>query len=79
VAARVEAGAPQSVTVGQITPVQKVPCSCFYFQENFRNQLNLVKIIENYLFVRKMQMTYQNVQKNEIYILVSKSCIVKQL
>jgi hypothetical protein len=31
------------------------------------------------MFVRKMQMTYQNVQKNEIYILVSKSCIAKQL
>jgi hypothetical protein len=26
-----------------------------------------------------MWMTYQNVQKNEIYILVSKSCIAKQL
>jgi hypothetical protein len=31
------------------------------------------------MFVRKMQMTYQIVQKNEIYILVSKSCIAKQL
>jgi hypothetical protein len=40
--------------------------------------LNLVKFIEKYLLVGKMQMTYQNVQKNLLYILVSNSCIVKQ-
>jgi hypothetical protein len=41
--------------------------------------LDLVQCIEKYLLVGKMQMTYQNVQKNMLYILVSNSCIVKQL
>jgi hypothetical protein len=51
---------------------------CF-ISRNFRTMLELVKCIEKYLLVRKMQMTYQNVQKNMLYILVSNSCIVKQL
>ena len=34
---------------------------------NFRNELNLVKFIENSYEVQKLQMTYQNSQKNEIY------------
>jgi hypothetical protein len=50
-----------------------------FFQKNCCKVLNLVKIIEKYLLVGKMQMTYQNDPKNMIYILVSISCIVKQL
>jgi hypothetical protein len=41
--------------------------------------LELVKCIEKYLLVGKMQLTYQNVQKNMLYILESNSCSVKQL
>jgi hypothetical protein len=42
---------------------KKVP-RLFSISENCRNYLKLAKIIGNYLFVRKMQMTYQNAQKN---------------
>jgi hypothetical protein len=53
---------------------------CAYLvSENYRKLYKLAKFIEYYLFVRKLGMTYQNVQKNEIYLLVSQSCIVKQL
>jgi hypothetical protein len=50
-----------------------------FISRNFRKCSNLAKIIEYSLVVRKIQMTYQNVQKNMLYILVSNSCIVKQL
>jgi hypothetical protein len=47
--------------------------------QKFEKACKLAKYIGIYLFIRKMQMIYQNVEKNEIYILVSKSCIVNQL
>jgi hypothetical protein len=68
-----------SAALGQLDPVQKLPYSYFYFQENFRNIANLVKCIDYYLFIKKMCIIYQNVQKNMLYILVSKSCMIKQL
>jgi hypothetical protein len=37
VAARVEAGAPQSEAVGQVDPGAKVPTDLFYFQEIQKN------------------------------------------
>jgi hypothetical protein len=40
---------------------------------------NLVKCIEKYLLVGKMQMTYQNDPKNVIYIFVSESCMFIQI
>jgi hypothetical protein len=57
--------------------VEKVPACCFYFQ-NFRVCSKLVKDISIYLLVRKICMIYQNVQKNELYLLMSNSCIVNQ-
>jgi hypothetical protein len=71
-------GPPQSAGLGHFNPVQRVSRICF-ISRNFRTMLELVKCIEKYLLVRKLQMTYQNVQKNMLYILVSNLCIVKQL
>jgi hypothetical protein len=68
----------QSPRVKQ-TPVQKVFRLYFNFQKNCCKALNLVKIIEKYLLVGKMQMTYQNDPKNVIYIFVSESCMFIQL
>jgi hypothetical protein len=59
--------------------VQKVHVQYFISRKIAASVLKFVKCIEYYLFIRKMQMTYQNVQKNKIYILVSKSCILKQI
>jgi hypothetical protein len=67
-----------SVTVGHLDPGEKGPVICF-ISRNFRKCSNIAKIIEYSLVVKKIQMTYQNVQKNMLYILVSNSCIVKQL
>jgi hypothetical protein len=67
------AWAALSVSEGQKTLGTKSSCTVFYFQKNCCKYLKFVKCIEYSLYVRKMQMTYQNVQKNEIYILVSKS------
>jgi hypothetical protein len=72
-------GPQPSVTQGQVDPGTKGSCPFILIPENFRKLSNLVKFISIDLFVRKMQMTYQNVQKNEIYILVSKSCMLKLL
>jgi hypothetical protein len=58
---------------------KKFPAELFKFLENFRIYLKLVKCIENCLFIRNLCMTYENVQKNIIYLLVSKSCIFMQL
>jgi hypothetical protein len=68
----------QSPRVKQ-TPVQKVFRMYSNFQKNCCKVLNLVKIIEKYLLVEKMQMTYQNDPKNVIYIFVSESCMFIQL
>jgi hypothetical protein len=59
-----------SASVGQMTLGVKSSATRFYFQKNCCKCLKFVKCIEYSLFVRKMQMTNQNVQKNEIYILV---------
>jgi hypothetical protein len=65
--------------MGQVEPVQKVSVLFIFILENCRIQLNLVKFLEYYLFIRKMHMTYQNAQKNVTYLFGSESCIVKQL
>jgi hypothetical protein len=49
------------VAVGQVDPGTKSLHALFYFQIHFRKEPNLAKIIDYSLFVRKMQMTYQNV------------------
>jgi hypothetical protein len=72
------ASAPSVSGPGSKDPWCKKFCACFQFQKNCRNYLKLAKIIGNYLFVKKMQMTYQNVQKIVIYLLMLSSCIVKQ-
>jgi hypothetical protein len=52
---------------------------CAYFiSENYRKWYNLVKCISIDLVVRKIYMIYQNIQKNELYLLMSNSCIVNQ-
>jgi hypothetical protein len=58
----------------KMTPVQKVLCNLFYFRKLY----NFVKCISIDLCIRKMCMIYQNVQKIEIYLLMSNSCIVNQ-
>jgi hypothetical protein len=63
----------------KLTPLQKVIRLCFYFQKNCCKGLKFVKIIENSPLIRKMCMTYQNVQKNMLYIFVPKSCMLNQL
>jgi hypothetical protein len=68
-----------SVALGQVDPGCKKFQRIYLFQKNCCKYLKFVKCIEYSLYVRKMQMTNQNVQKNEIYILVPKSCIVNQL
>jgi predicted transglutaminase-like protease len=72
-------GPQQSVALGQLNLCTKSSCKQYFVSRNFRKMTNLVKCIEKYLLVGKLRMTYQNVQKNMLYILVSISCIVKQL
>jgi hypothetical protein len=67
-----------SYALGQLGLGAKSPAQPFIFQKNCCNSLSLAKTIEIYLCVGKMRMTYQNAQKNMLYILVSISCIVKQ-
>jgi hypothetical protein len=62
----------------KMTPVQKV-LQLILFPEKFRKCSNLRKFIENYPFIRKIQMTCQNAQNNVLYMCISNSCIVKQL
>jgi hypothetical protein len=50
----------------------------YFVSRKFRKMLELVKIIVIYLYVGKMQMTYQNAQKNMLYLFMSKSCIINQ-
>jgi hypothetical protein len=64
---------------GSNSPRCKSSCTFYFNPRNFRIVANIVKSVEYSLLFRKMQMTYQNVHKNEIYSLVLKSCIVKQL
>jgi hypothetical protein len=68
-------GPQQSVALGQVTLSTKSSCEQYFVSRNFRKMPNLVKCIEKYLFVGKMQMTYQNDPKNVIYIFVSESCM----
>jgi hypothetical protein len=51
----------------------------YFVSRKFRKMPNLVKCIEKYLLVGKMQMTYQNDPKNVIYIFVSESYMFIQL
>jgi hypothetical protein len=76
---RVGLGPPLSATAARSGLSTKSPCACFLFPETFQKMLKLVKFIGNYLFIRKMCLTYQIAQKNVLYILVSKACIVNQL
>jgi hypothetical protein len=46
---------------------------------HFRKMLELVKIIVNYPFVGKLRMTYQNAQKNMLYMFMSIFMQYKQL
>jgi hypothetical protein len=71
--------APWSVALGQVDPGCKKFLRIYLFQKNCCKYLKFVKCIENYPFIGKIQMTYQNAQKNVTYLFVSKSCIVKQL
>jgi hypothetical protein len=59
-------------------PMQRVFRICF-ISRNFRTMLKLVKCIEKYLLVGKMRMTYQNAQKNMLYMFMLNSCIFIQL
>jgi hypothetical protein len=74
--AHVETGPHRSVTMGQLTPV-KNDCTLYFISRNFRKYSNLEKIIEYYVLVRIIQMTYQNVQKNEPYIFMKiHACLI---
>jgi hypothetical protein len=64
---------------GSKGPGYKSSCAVFFYSRNYRKLFNHVKFLEYSMFVRKMQMTYQTIQKNEIYILVSTSCMLKLL
>jgi hypothetical protein len=69
----------QSVALRQLNLCTKSYCKQFFVSRNFRKMPNLVKCIEKYLLVRKMQITYQNAQKNMLYMFMSNSCIFRQL
>jgi hypothetical protein len=79
VASRRGLGPPQSASVGQKASCTKSLAQLLIFQKNCCNGLNLVKCIEKYLLVRKMRMTYQNAQKNMLYMFMSNSCIFRLL
>jgi hypothetical protein len=68
-----------SATVGQSDPSAKYRCNLFLKPGILENKPNLVKLIEYYLFIRKLCMTYQNAQKNELYLFVSIFMHYKQL
>jgi hypothetical protein len=70
-------GALWLVSLGQPDHGVKSLARYSFFQKNGCKSLKLVKIIGNSLLIRKMCMTYQNVQKNMLYILVSISCMLK--
>jgi hypothetical protein len=76
VAWQVGLGPPLSAATASISP--GVKRSAFIFC-NFRICVNLVKCIEYYLFIRKLCIIYQNVQKNELYLFMSESCMFRQL
>jgi hypothetical protein len=44
--------------------------------QKFEKGCKLAKYIGIYMFVRKICMTYQNVQQNEIYLLMLSSCML---
>jgi hypothetical protein len=69
---------PQLAGLGQNDSSAKRPAARFQFHKNSRKYWKLVKCIEKYLLVRKLQMTYQNVQKNMLYIFVLESCMFRQ-
>jgi hypothetical protein len=71
--------AHESAALARSGPGVKSLPDYFYSERNFRKCLNLVKCIINSLFIRKICIIYQNAQKNELYLFVSKSCIVKLL
>jgi hypothetical protein len=73
------ASGPLVSRCGSFDPVKKVLPLCFFIPGNFRKVANLVKCITNYLLIRKRCIIYQNVQKNESYLLMLSSCIVKQV
>jgi hypothetical protein len=67
--------APLASDRGSTWPRCKKFCSIF-ISRNFRFYYKLVKCIVYSLFIKKICLTYQNAQKNMLYILVSLSCIV---
>jgi hypothetical protein len=64
---------------GSNRPQYKKSLRVILIPGNFRIWVNLVKCITNSLFIRKLCIIYQNVHKIEIYLLVSKSCMIDQL
>jgi hypothetical protein len=75
-ASKVALRAPLVSCSGSSDPEYKRFLQAIFVSRNFRKMPNLVKCIVIYLYVRKMQMSYQNAQNNMLYFLVSKSCIV---
>jgi hypothetical protein len=73
------ARAPSVSLRGSKDPRCKMSARFILILENLRKCCKLVKCIEYSLFIGKIQMTYQNAQKNELYLFVSKSCMLKQL
>jgi hypothetical protein len=67
-----------SVSLGQLDPVQQDPRS-YFISRNFRKCSNIAKIIEYSLIVRKIQMTYQNVQKINFCMFTSHSYMIEEI
>jgi hypothetical protein len=68
-----------SAALGHLTLCTKVTASFIFASRNFRKMSNVVKFIGNYLLVGKLRMTYQNAQKNMLYMFMSNSYMFIQL
>jgi hypothetical protein len=73
------ASGPADSDLGQLTLCTKNYCKLYFVSRNFRKMTNLVKCIGNYLLVGKFRMTYQNAQKNILYMFMSIFMHYKQL
>jgi hypothetical protein len=72
-------GPQQTVALGHLTMCTKSYCKFYFVSRNFRKMTNVVKFIGNYLLVGKLRMTYQNAQKNVLYLFMSIFMHYKQL
>jgi hypothetical protein len=78
-ASNVALRAPLVSCSGSSDPEYKRFLRAYFVSRKFRKMLELVKTIAIYLYVGKMCMTYQNAQKNMLYMFMSNSCMFIQL